>query len=99
MVAVFCGGFGGPEEGVDAAVDGDLGRFGKVDCVDAGIKGCFGIGVAERAARSVRVFEPLFPAEDFKDDAPGGMQASGWEPSRRSRRRDQRFPFRSWLGG
>ncbi len=99
MVAVLCGGFGGPEEGIYAAVDGGLGRFGKVDWVDAGIKGCFGIGVAERAAWPVRIFESLFPAENFEDDAPGGMQASWWEPSRRLRRGDQRLPFRSWLGG
>lgn len=78
--AVRGGGVGGPEEGVDAAVDGALGRFGERDGVDGGVEGGFGAGVAEGAAWLVRVLGAFFSAEDFKDDAAGGMDAAGRQP-------------------
>ena len=82
-MAVFRGGLGGPEEGVDAAVDGFLGRFGEGDGVDGGVEGGPRVFVVERCALSVRVFESFLPAQDLEDDAAGGMQASGGKPSGR----------------
>lgn len=79
-MAVFGGGFGGPEEGVDAAVDGFLGRFGEGDGVDAGVEGGFGILVVERSALSVRAFQSFLSAQDFENDAAGGMQTTRWQP-------------------
>ena len=88
LEVVLCGGFGGPEKGVDAALYRFLGRFREGNCVDGGVEGGFGVGIAEGAAWSVRVFQPLFTAEDFENDTPGGMQTPWWEPSWRSRPRD-----------
>lgn len=90
-VAVLGGGFGGPEERVDAPGDGPLGHFGEGDGVDGGVEGGFGVGVAEGAALSVRAFESFLPAEDFEDDAAGGVQAAGGQPVWRLRGRDQGF--------
>lgn len=88
MVAVFGGGVEGPEERVDAAVDGFVGRFGEGDSIDAGVEGGFRTGVAERAALSVRVFEPFLSAQDFENDAPGGMETPWWQPYWRAGRGD-----------
>ena len=84
VVAVFRGGLGGPEEGVDAADDGFLGRFGEGDGVDGGVEGGFGIRVAERTALPVRILESFLSAQDFEHDAAGGMETAGWQPSWRA---------------
>ena len=94
-VAVLGGGFGGPEQRVDAALDGFLGRFGERNDIDGGVEGGFGVGVAEDATRSVRVFHPLLSTKDFEHDAPGGMQAPRWEPRRWSSCGPERLRFRS----
>lgn len=71
--AVLCGGLGGPEQRVDAPVDGPLGRFREGDSVDAGVEGSFRVRVAEGTARPVRVLQPFLPAQDLEDDAAGGV--------------------------
>ena len=96
--AVLCGGFGGPEEGFDAAVDGSPGRFWEGDGVDGGVEAGFGTGVAECTALFVRVLESFLSAEDFENDAPGGTQTTWWQPSLRLGCGDQRLRFRSGLG-
>ena len=52
VVAILCGGLGGPEEGVYGTIYGFLGHSGKGDCVHCGVKGGLGVGVVERTTRS-----------------------------------------------
>lgn len=96
-MAVLCCGFGGPEQGVYAAVYGFLGRFREGDGVDGGVEGGSGVRIAKGTAWPVRVFEPLLAAEDLENDTPGGMQTPRWEPSGQWKPGDQRLPFGSRL--
>ena len=56
VVAVLCGGFGGPEERIYASIYGFIRRSGKGNGVDGGVERGFGIGVVKGTARSMRVF-------------------------------------------
>ena len=51
-VAILCGGLGGPEEGVYAAIYGFFGHSGKGNCIYCGVKGGPGVGVVEGTTRS-----------------------------------------------
>lgn len=79
-MAFLCSRFGGPEQGVYAAVHGFLGRFREGNGVDSGVEGGFGVRIVKGTVWSMRVFEPLFAAEDLENDTPGGMQTPWWEP-------------------
>ena len=97
--AVLGGGLGGPEQGVDAAGGGPLGRFGEGDGVDAGVEGASRVGVVERTARAVRGTESFLPAQDLEHDAAGGVQTAWWQPRGRLGCGDQGLGFRSRARG